>query len=69
MKYDHGLDMAFPGRNPWDNPEMGLTKREYIAIRLTAALITAGGYTRSEAVRRAVDTTEELLAALERKPE
>jgi hypothetical protein len=64
-------NMAFPGLNGWDCVETGLTKREYAAIHIAAALVSNQELLGpdEDRAKRAVTITDALIAALERKPE
>lgn len=43
----YGTDAAFPFEHPASGPQNGLTKREYFAASMMAALVQAGNYSES----------------------
>ena len=68
-----GLDRAFPLENPRSTRQLGLTIREYVAVRIAAGLVAANpdlsGFQTPIFVANVLILTDELLAALGDTPE
>jgi hypothetical protein len=65
MKTDPGAP-AFPRK--WDDPNsLGLTKREYFAIRMAGGLLSAGDKGTNSVAGRAVRYADELIEVLQQR--